>query len=248
MILASFIYDTILDLIRKDQQGNAFNITEYNNIIKLVNYELYNAYSAAIGEDIRSMEALKDFMKLGDSITLTTGVGDLPSTYERILGKPYWVTGSSTIEIDLITSLEKADRLRDDLTKPTTADPVAIIGGVDGSGSSQISVYPTTGITTIYIDFLAIPTTPLLDYYVDSVGQYVYMIEDADNVTIPTGAIYSDGTAGPTTKNSATVNFEWHPDQTPVIINMVLQKAGIILSKQVAIEYGLARETKEITQ
>lgn len=245
MILASYVYDTILDLIRKDQHGNSFNITEYNNFIKLVNYELYNIHAPVAGENLQNIDVLKDFMTLEESITITTGVGDLPATYDRLLGKPYWIDGGYDISIDLITSLEKSDRLSSNLTAPSFANPVAIIGGVDVSGNSQISVYPAAGITTIYIDFLSIPATPILDYYVASTGLYVYMDAGATNVAIPTGAVYSDGTIGPTTKNSATVNFEWHEDQTPTIINMILQKAGIVLKQQTAIEYGLAKENIE---
>ena len=249
MISVSYLYDTIQTLIRKDQHGNSFNITEFNRIIKLVNYELYNTYASKVGESIENTEALKDFMRLEVSVTLTTGVGDLPSGYERMLGTPHSVGVVDTYSpIDIVTSLELKRRRDDFLTQPSVADPVAIIGGAQVGGLSQITVYPAIGVSAIIIDYLTIPATPILDYYVASTGLYVYLDEGAENVSIPTGAVYSDGTAGPTTEDSTTVDFEWHEDETPILIDMILQKAGIVLGQQVAIEYGIAKETKEEQQ
>lgn len=248
MILSSYVYDTILTYIRKDQQGNAFNITEYNNVIKDVNYMLYNQRASDAGEDTDNIESLKDFMTLGASVSLTAGAGVLPSGYERLLGKPHWVSGSDSIPIDQVNSLEKADRLKDELTKPTTKHPICIIGGKTGSDSA-IQVYPTTGISTILIDYLSIPSTPFLDYYVLETGVYVYLDEGATSITLPSGAVYRDGTIGPgTIANSATVNFEWHEHETTTIINMILQKAGLIIKDEGAIQYGIAKETKEEQQ
>lgn len=253
MILASYLYDTVRTIIRKDQHGNSFNITEYNNIIQLINYELYNSYAANVGENLENTEALKDFMKLEQTVALVSGVGNLPTGYERMLGKPHWkgILGADWILLDVANSLEMKDRRNDPLTEPDILHPVAIIGGAQVTSKSQITVYPTTIPNgNIYIDYLTIPATPFLDYYVASTGLYVYMIEGATAVNIPAGAVYRDGTAGggAVTKDSITVNFEWHADQTPILSSMILQKAGLAITNQVAIEYGIAKETKAETQ
>jgi hypothetical protein len=248
MVSVSFTYDTILDLIRKDQKGRAFSIPEFNDIIKLVNYELYSHLAPKSGQDTDVIEALKDFVVLGATISLTSGVGSIPSGYERIQGKPYVISGADTIPVDVITSLELPDRLEDELTKPSALHPVAIIGGAPVLDLSQITVYPDT-ISDIRVSYLKIPATPLLDYYILSTGQYFYLDEDATGITIPVGAVYSDGvTVNPSTVDSLTVNFEWREDQTPILVNMVLQKAGIVLESQIPIEYGIAKQNKEEQQ
>lgn len=240
MIYVSSVYDTIQTLIRKDQKGNSFNIKEFNRLANVVNLELYNFFVSKleVGQDIT--ENLKPFVVPNASISLTAGVGALPAAYSRMLGKPR--TGSTT-EIDLITRLELTPRLADELTKPTTEDPVAILGGLTGS-DRNITVYPTS-ISSVVIDYLSTPATPILDYYIASSGLYVYLDEGATGVSVPTGAVYSDGTPGPTSVNSLTVNFKWDDELITVIVNMLLQKAGIVLGEQPAIEYGIAKETKE---
>lgn len=244
-ILSSYIYDTIQVILRKDQKGNAFNISEFNKIAPVANFSLYNFYASKIEEDQDITEDLMGFMTLGEEISLTAGVGDLPA-YGRMLGKPYVVSGSDTIRVDLITNLELADRLADELTKPTATDPVAIIGGKTGT-DNHITVYPVS-ISSVFINYLSIPATPVLDYYIASNGLYVYIDAGATGVSVPSGAMYSDGTPGPTSVDSKTVDFEWNSEQTPAILSGVLQKAGLVLNEQVAIEYGIARETKEENQ
>jgi len=247
MISVSYVYDTVQTIIRKDQKGNSFNISEFNRIIKLVNYELFNYYVSKLEVDKDTTEALKNFMNSEESISLTSGVGDLPADYKKLLGDPYVISGSDYIDVDLIARVEKAFRFSDELTKPTATNPVAIIGGLDVSDNKQIEVWPDS-ISTVYIDYLSMPSTPLLDYYIASTGLYVYMDEGATGVSIPAGAVYSDGTPGPISRDSQTVDLEWGDDETPAIINMVLQKAGVILTDQMAVEYGIARETKEQQQ
>lgn len=242
MILASYIYDTIQTLIRKDQKGNSFSITEFNRILPVVNLELYNFYTSHLEEGQDITEELKGFMTLKDPVTLTSGVGQLPA-YGRMLGVPY----TDTAESDLVTNKELTFRLFDELTQPTVEDPITILGGLTGT-AKNITVYPDT-ISSIYINYLSVPVTPVLDFYIDSNGLYVYLDEDATGITIPVGAVYSDGvTTNPSTVNSQTVNLAWDDEQTPAIINSLLQKAGIILDEKMAVEYGVARETKEEQQ
>lgn len=241
MIYVSSVYDTIQTLIRKDQKGNSFSITEFNRLIPIVNFELYNFYVANLEEGQEVTEELKAFMTLKATVSLTSGVGQLPS-YGRMLGVPY----TDTAESDLVTNKELTFRLFDELTQPTVEDPISILGGLTGT-AKNITVYPDT-ISSIYINYLSIPVTPVLDFYIDSNGLYVYLDEDATSVSVPSGAVYSDGRAGPISVDSQTINLEWHNDQTPMIISNLLQKAGIILNEQMAVEYGVAKETKEEQQ
>jgi len=246
MILTSYIYDTISTLIRKDQHGNSFNIEEFNRIIKLINYELYTFHAGRIGEYSESTEALKDFIVMDLPLSLSSGVAALANAYDRMMGKPYILSGTDYVPVDIVTNLELIDRLSDELTKPTATHPIAVLGETSG-GNSRIKVYPTD-TATLYINYLTIPAVPILDYYIASTGLYVYLDEDATGISVPSGAVYSDGTPGPTTVASTTVDFEWHEDETPIIIDMILQKAGLVLEKQMPIEYGIAKETKEEQQ
>jgi hypothetical protein len=243
-ISVPYVYDTLQTLIRKDQKGNSFNISEFNRVAKLINYELYGEYSKKVGKSTEVNEAIKNLLKMGATISLTTGGGDLPDDYERIVGKPYTIAGSIFTPVDVVISLELPDRSSDELTKPTVEHPICIIGGYVAT-KSRIQVYPNT-IASLSINYLRLPSTPILDYYINANGTYTYLDVGATDITIPVGAVYSDGvTTNPATVNSLTIDFEWHEDQTPIIINMILQKAGIILDDQVAIQYGIAKQTKE---
>lgn len=246
MISSSYVYDTIRTLIRKDQQGNAFNITEYNNIIKAVNYSLYNKYTADLEENAEITNKLRPFIRRNVNLTLTGGSAELPSIVERLIGKPHYIDGSDIRPVDIVTALEWADRQADELTKPTTTHPIMALGVYNDP--DDVYVLPGT-ISAVRISFMVLPTTPFLDYYVLSTGAYVYLDEDATSITLPTGAVYRDGTVGPgTIATSLTVDFEWHEHETPIIINMILQKAGLIIKDEGAIQYGIAKETKEEQQ
>ena len=95
------------------------------------------------------------------------------------------------------------------------------------SDLTQITVYPAT-LTSINVNYLKFPPVPFLDYYVTSAGLIVFLAEGAKPVSIPAGAEYRTGTAGPTTVNSATVNWAWSSDNSlPSIIYSILQKIGI---------------------
>jgi len=245
MISVSSVYDTILDLIRKDQHGHAFNITEFNNIIDVVNKELYTTLTKQIGKDVEVMEDLKEFVTPNTGTSLTNGVGNLPSDYDRILGEPWYTSGTDEIPIDIVDYAEFTWRRGDELTKPTLANPIAFIVGVSGV-NRQIYVWPASGITTIKFNYLTAPTTPFLDYYVDEDAEYTYLAEGATSISLPSGAEYRDGTLGPgTISTSQTVDLEWEAEKMPTIVAMVLQKAGIILEKQLPVQYGVAREVKE---
>ena len=180
---------------------------------------------------------------MGVAIALTTGAGDLPDDYERIIGMPYTISGSIFTKVDEITELELPERSSDELTKPTTEHPICIIGGVV-SEKSRIQVYPNS-IASVSINYLKLPVVPFLDYYINANGLYTYLDEGATGINVPAGAVYSDGRAGPITVSSLTKDLEWHEHQTPIIINIILQKAGIILNDQTAIQYGIAKQTKE---
>lgn len=309
------VFNTVLTIIRKDQQGRAFNATEFNRIIPMINYELFNYYADRLADDKKNIHALRDFVDKNYLVALTNGVGNIPIDFVELLGKPYYLESTGTItthivvdndelydsgasytadelngktlyiisgdhagetytiydntastititgtvgekiegesyvvlldegriDVDLVGFAELVDRLSDELTQPTEDDPIAVLGDVNSF--SLINVYPTS-LKAIYINYLKMPATPLLDYYVDSNGFYTFLAAGATGVSVPAGATYRTGTAGPTSVNSATVHFAWDAEQMTAIVYRILQKAGVALEKELIIQYGLTQEEK----
>jgi hypothetical protein len=112
---------------------------------------------------------------------------------------------------------------------------------------TQITVYPAT-LTSINLNYLKLPPVPFLDYYVTSAGLIVFMAEGAKAVSIAAGDEYRDGSVGPTTKDSATVNWGWDKDVLPHIIYAILSKAGLNIQDMNTINLAINEEAKEEAQ
>jgi hypothetical protein len=65
-------------------------------------------------------------------------------------------------------------------------------------------------------------------------------------VTVPLGSTYSDGTAGSVAKTSKTVNFDWGPDDLPLIMSIFIQVLGLQLEDEFLVQVGAGSELKAI--
>jgi hypothetical protein len=245
MILASTVYETLIDILRADKRGLQLSPTEYSRMARLVNERVYSRFYKDFESNIDNIDVMGGFKVINHEIALASGVGSLPSNYYQLIGKPRTVdSGSVTRRVDLVSSLEMDDRLDDYLTQPTTTYPCASLGGEDGSGNKQIRLQPTT-ITTLWIDYLKTPDVPFLDYYTsDSTLVNTFMSEGA-TVSVPAGSTYRDGTAGGGAGIvSQTVNWQWSDSELPLIVSMYCQLIGIAIPDPLLIEAGNLDEQK----
>lgn len=233
------VYGTLLDYLRKDKRGLSLSLPEFNRISTIVDKRILGAFASRLEENIE-ITSHSGFLKVqGYNIDLTSGVGSLPINYYRIMGDPYYtdvsVTPNKVRYIDVVTTEEDSYRERDYLTKATTKYPTCVIGSRDAYRALQIRVKPTT-ITSIRINYFRDTVSPYLDYYADDVNHTITYLTAGQNLTIPTGCTYRDGTTGP--KTSITVDWEWDLHELPWILSYFLEALGIVLPDELLLQVG----------
>ncbi len=245
MSLISDTYSLLLDELRTDYRGLSCEPDSFNRLIRLVSQELYDQYVKAFEDGQESSDTL-GFLKVHNySLPLTAGVATLPASYERMIGKPRILVGSTYVNVDVVSTYEYACRVDDYLTQPSTTYPLATIGGVDGLGSLQIRVYPTT-IINVWIDYLRLLTVPLLDYYINNTTLVTTFLEPSTTYNLTTGYTYRTGTAGGTgvTVNSATVDLKWGESDLPRIITRLVNRLAKQLPDELLLQTSNAEQAK----
>jgi len=244
MLLSSDVYNTLLDVSRKDLRGNSLSPEEFNNVARLVNQNVFEKYYKEFESTLDNSETMSGFKVLGESIPIVAGVGTLPTRYYHMVGMPRYVdTGGTSRYLDLVSSMEHAKREMDYLTKATLTYPTCRLGIANTAADMTIYVTPTT-INPIFLDYIRTPDIPLLDYYLDDTT-LTYTFMTAGVVTaVPAGSTAMNGTVGPANVASTTVNFEWNDEDMPLIINLFLQFLGIQLPDPILYEGGTTQETK----
>lgn len=245
MIECSYVYDLILAQIRADGRGLSVSIDEFNTLARVVNERVYAKYYDIFEEGIDVSGAMAGFKVLNQSVPLMSGVGSLPSNYYNIIGRPRTVdSGGVTRRVDMVSNLEIDQRSDDYLTQPTTTHPCAILGGLDGSGNTKITVSPST-ITSVSIDYLKSAATPFLDYYVNDTTLVPTYMGASTTVLVPAGSTYRTGTAGGGAGIvSQTVNFEWGIEDVFLILSYFCSLIGLQMNDQLMIQEGNVNEVK----
>lgn len=253
MILASTVYDTLLDAIRKDTRGRSLSIEEFNNLSTIVCHSLFEDYYKKFEENIESSDALGGFKVFEYPISLTAnanataGVGLLPDNYYHLIGQPRTISGSTVRTVDVVSAQEHSIRIQDYLTQPTTTYPMCQIGGINASGKLQIRVYPST-IPDVYIDYFKEPATPYLDYYLNNTNlNYTYMATNV-TVSVPLGNTARDGTVGLANVASDTIDWEFSSDDLELIIAKFMTILGITLTDEILVQAGQFVETKKMAK
>jgi hypothetical protein len=251
MIYAYQVYETILDLARKDLRGRSLSPEEYNSTAKIVNELVYTKHYKDFEENIDNSDTLGGFKVFDVAIALaadahnTCAFGSLPPNYYHIIGKPRYYDGYDTRWLDVVSTYEHAIRVEDYLTQATSIHPYCMIGDVDG-GYTALRVYPYDIGTPVWIDYLRIVTTPYLDYYInDTTAEYTW-IAAGTTPTVPLGSTYRDGHTGSYAVPTAlTKNWEWSDSDFSLICNLFLQQMGIQLPAPELYEGGTLQEKRE---
>lgn len=242
-MLGSVVYNAVLDSLRKDFRGNSLSLDEFNRLSPIICHRLLADYAKKFEENIDSSSTIGLFKKLDTPLTITAGKTTLPIDYFQLIGEPWYIDDtddndpSATRTIDVVTTLQKAKRRKDYLTQPTAKYPYCEIGSMNASKLIEIRVYPTT-ITEINIDYIRLPNEPILDYYInDTTLIATYLTEGTQNVAIPTGSTYRDGT-NPSTVNPTTKDWEFTVDSLPLIVAYFRSELGAILPDEGALTVG----------
>ena len=108
------------------------------------------------------------------SVTLTSGVGTLPTFYNII---------NVSVEKTMLTNVERVEKsklnflLSSPLTAPSTTFPIYYITG------STITVNPSS-LTSVLVDYVSVPTDPVWNSTVDSNGALTFTSDGAVDFTL----------------------------------------------------------------
>ena len=234
------VYTTVLSIINKKGSGY-LTPDNFNKIAKVVQLELldraFYEYNRAVakqtggrgaqgyGDIPRKIKDKIDPFCAQDTITLTSGVGSLPSassgTY-NVAGVYNIINVSST---DSLTQIERIDKsklsflLSSPLTAPSTTFPMYYVS------ADSIYVYPTT-LSSVSMYYIGTPADPIWSSQVDTT---------------------SFGTPIYTYSISGSVNFTLHPSDEVDLILGILQYFGITIKDPLVIQSAM-QEKQSITQ
>jgi len=250
MILSSDVYQTVLDITRKDLRGRSLSVEEFNRVARIVNELVFAKYYSEFESSQENSEAMSAFKVLGMAVAIGLGgIGVLPADYYHIVGMPWYTdTGGVVRYLDNVSSLEFAKRQMDYLTQSTLTHPTFRFGTAIAGADMRIYISPIAGINPIYIDYIRVSDVPFLDYYISGTTyQYTWMDAGA-TVSVPAGSTASNGTLGPANVVSTTINFEWDNEDFSFITDLFLQQLGITLPDEILYQGGLLSEQKKDNQ
>jgi hypothetical protein len=237
------IYDIINTLTRKDSSGDVFSPEEMTNMLVLTQHEKDNADFKQFEEHQIITDALRS-LDSSSTITLTAGVGSLPIDYWHIKSGGVIVNSYSA---DLVTDKEWRERFYSHALLPKTWCPMARIVG------TNIQVYPTH--TSCLFEYLKKPTDPFFDYYYNADDNIVYLVPGTSHV-LTAGETYIDKDDGTvrssgyiiTSGENKSVELHFYENDRVDVLYRILQKLGVTLQHEIAVQYGIQGETKEQTK
>ena len=251
------IYNNLMTILRKEKEGKTITENQFNDLLLQCSWEIANTEHEKFERDQVSIDIFRSLLK-SVSVSLTTGVGDFVSAISTGV---YWhsiyayhtdATYGQT-SIDLVTSNQYNLKLSSDLLQPTVVFPIAKIEGDD------INVFPTS-ITTVVLGYLEEPEDPYFDYYYDANDEIKYLTPYTGiPYTLQTGESYVDKDDGSVLGASDTIGSIsggddadnkstelWLPEgERYKVLYCILQKMGIALNEQDAVQYGMVEAQKE---
>ena len=231
------VYKKVLAILNKESRG-FLTPDEFQRIGSQVQLDLldkaFHDYNRAVARDSmgrggqgyadipkKIQDRIDPFYATG-SVTLTSGVGTLPTFYNII--------SVSTTVCSTMTDIERVEKaklsflLSSSLTTPSTTFPVYYVTG------STLTVNPSS-ITSIDVNYVSVPSDPVWAYTTDSNGAFTYTTTTGSTVTPTTGY----------------VNFGLHPSSEVDLILGILRYAGVII-KDPSVIQSIGQETATKTQ
>ena len=145
--------------------------------------------------------------KKESTLNFTSGEANLPSDYFRY---DYVLVDGALDGVDILFGAELGRVINNAIDAPTTQFPYATFV------ENKLRIYPNT-IGSATLGYYRVPTTPVFDYYVNNIGEIVYL--GAGVVyTLQTGETGSAGQTAGTNVTSLSVELEWNDNPTRCFI------------------------------
>lgn len=220
------MFNLVRFIANKDYDGNIVTPARFNELIKVVNIELFrNKYGLPeeyqpgrpvpmeyVDVTLKNTDDLKAFRVSLVNTPVTAGVLPYPQNYAHrdtiVYNFTKTINSVATVlprEVEMLREGQMAERRGNYTKRPTTQNPCGVVR-LDG-----IYIYPTT-ITLVDFYYFRFPTDPVFGY-VEADG---YITEDA----------------------SASTQFEWVKDEHITLTRMILSYIGINLRENEVIAYA----------
>jgi hypothetical protein len=230
-------------LINKDQVADPISPLEYNAIIPVVNIEIYNREKQRLlqlsqGQHMKFVELVRDSYLQDVKKEYDDGGGEtyqLPDDCDYLLTVRA-ITDNYGVKVNLVSE-DKAYEMANGL-----------VDGSDAIYAYQVGKNLKMSVVSniVWMIYLAIPETPVFDYYIDSDNNYQYLhlghkiifsrpdyeVYDSNGNIVASGISYPhiDGYL------SKSKEFAWRDSVTTTIVNLIFEKMGINIREQLPIE------------
>jgi hypothetical protein len=243
------IYKYLNSLINADSLGGDLNLKEFNYMLQDENINLFkeeveHLYTvqradALKPEVVYSSKMLRKFIN-ETTIAPTVGVVNLSSqltSYAYFLACRTAAAYNGQIRnIPLVTHETFNIMASNLLSKPLKKNPVCVID-ID-----SLRIRPTN-ITSVIINYLRFPATPVFDYYINATDDVVYLAAAATHA-LTSGETGSVGqTTG--TVTSLTVELEYSVDFHSAFLNRLLGRLGLPQRDQALIQTAMMNKQEQ---
>lgn len=232
---------TVNRLLKRERVGSTVSGADFNRFLAVANAEETYAVKSLLELSQDITDSVRTHTK-SVNYSPSTNYIQLPSDYLKILSVRA-KNGSRWEDVDVITQMEYSSRKHNSITQPTVDYPTCYEMG------DYLYFDPVqTGTNTVVVSYMCQPAIPYLDYYVNLVGEEVYLAEsetvDADLIDSDFQLYGKDGqaltlTGSPLSYYSTTVEMDWPDESNRVnIMKRVLVMCGVSAPDQLAIQYG----------
>ena len=233
------LWDMIHTILKKESKGNILKPDRFTDLLQQCHLEYYNQQYEKWAVSQTSLDSMRPFVMIDQSVTFSSGTASLSST--PFDSKPYQhliAARTSSGGVDILSAKEVNEWTGDAVMAPSTSYPVMTVDG------SNLHIYPNT-ITAVTVSYLkTADSDPVFDYYIDS-NYTVQYLTNGETHTLTTGETGSGGESAPTEVTGASVELEWGDNDKINIISLILEKLGVSLQAPDITQYAMALEQKQ---
>lgn len=229
-----FLYEIIIDFLKKDRRGNVYTESDHDRELKRMNILYMDKILPMYEMDQDITDKIDKFKTVITVPTLTysSNLIDKPIDYARHDYLAYKQDGDSskTRSLDVLVGSQWSARQGSSIFSPSERFPVCRYRG------GYIEFLPST-LNPNYFEYSYIkyPAEPTYDGYYDASGNFVYLAPGGSRV-LQTDEVGLDGTTSGT-YNSSSVELEWGDDDKLNIADMILRSLGIVLNEPLITQY-----------
>ena len=227
------IFNYALTIASKDDRGNTISPDERTYLLQKVSNMFFNDKCKEFEKSRIIGDALIDLVKELSVTTDSSGVASVPNDYVHLLPFMY---GSKAV--DVVSKSESITRRGSVILSPSDDNPICSVF------NSNLNFYPQQVYTDAEIRYIAQPTPPCFDYYVDANG-YTKYLTAGQIYTLQEDEVYRDGTtSGQVTSISKELEFpDNYKDQ---VTDYLITQIGIYLEDQGLVQLGAKEESKTL--